>query len=76
MLDPNHNNVELSPCIVAKVRYALYILLGYQVARAPVNRKTCTQHYWNRVVEAFSYYRGGLSQEQKDDLNGCRQNYM
>jgi len=40
---------QLSPCIIAKVRYAL----GIKKAR-PKNIKPCSLDYWKRVVERIA----------------------
>ena len=40
-------NVELSPCIVAKARYALGL------SNRPTNSKKCSVDYWNRVINAI-----------------------
>lgn len=40
-------NVELSPCIVAKAKYAL------RLTNRPSNSKRCTMDYWNRVIDAI-----------------------
>ena len=42
------NGVEIAPCICSKAKVALEIPNSYVE-----NRKTCSQEYWNRVVEYF-----------------------
>lgn len=40
---------EMAPCIVAKVRLALY-----HPNRKKGNSKKCSQDYWNQIVDAFA----------------------
>lgn len=42
----DNDGKQLSPCIVAKARYALGI-----TTNEPANNKWCTQAYWNKVLE-------------------------
>ena len=49
------NNREVSPCICAKLKYALGI-----TATKPSNSKTCSQQYWDEIVDYF------------DKINSCR----
>ena len=40
---------EISPCIIAQVRFALGIS-----KRHPINKKKCSDDYWNEVVEIIA----------------------
>ena len=43
------NGSEISPCIIAQVRFALGI-----THKKPKNYKTCSENYWNEVVLIFA----------------------
>lgn len=45
------NGTKLSSCIVAKARYALGI-----TSQKPNNDKTCSAHYWERVIEVVGIH--------------------
>lgn len=48
MLVFNDTQKQISPCIAAKARYAL------DPSRVrPINKKTCSLNYWNRVIETI-----------------------
>lgn len=53
-------NVELSPCIVAKARYALGL------SRRPKNSKKCSENYWNRVINAILLQNTGVDNVTSD----------
>ena len=38
--------VEISPCIVAKAKWALGL-----TEKKPINKKTCSQEYWNGIID-------------------------
>jgi len=40
---------QISPCIVAKVKFALNL-----TKNKPSNTKTCSYNYWCNVIETFS----------------------
>lgn len=44
----DNDGKELSPCIVAKAKYALFIKNGYTI-----NSKGCTKEYWNKVIDSM-----------------------
>lgn len=50
-------NVELSPCIVAKARYALGL------SNRPTNSKKCSVDYWNRVINTIIFQNSAVSTE-------------
>ena len=43
------NGSEISPCIIAQVRFALGI-----THKKPKNNKTCSENYWNEVALIFA----------------------
>ena len=40
------NGSEISPCIIAKVKYKLGV-----TSKIPKNKKICSDKYWNEVVK-------------------------
>jgi hypothetical protein len=40
---------QISPCIVAKAKFALNL-----TKKKPSNTKTCSYNYWCKVIETFS----------------------
>jgi len=44
-----YNGSEISPCIIAQVRFILGIS-----KRKPKNKKTCSKIYWNEVLEIIA----------------------
>lgn len=44
-----NNSSEISPCIIAQIRFALGIS-----KKQPKNRKKCSNDYWNEVVEIIA----------------------
>jgi hypothetical protein len=44
-----NNGSEISPCIIAKVRYILDLS-----KRQPINTKNCSNNYWNETVEKIA----------------------
>lgn len=42
---------QISPCIVAKAKYALNIK-----TKKPGNKKSCSYEYWCRVIDTLSFF--------------------
>lgn len=42
--------IQISPCIAAKVKFALNLS-----KKSPLNTKKCSQSYWNRVIQTFPF---------------------
>ena len=41
--------IQISPCIAAKVKFALNLS-----KKSPLNNKKCSLSYWNKVIQTFS----------------------
>ena len=55
---------QISPCIVAKAKFALNL-----TKKKPSNTKTCSYDYWCNVIENFSsqnYLSGKTAEEAKN----------
>ena len=53
------DGIQMSPCIVAKVRLALY-----QPSNRPGNVKICSQDYWDKIVDKFAAIDTNLNLQQ------------
>ena len=53
-----YNGIQLSPCIIAKARYALGAALN-----RPKNKKKCSKNYWEKVIYVLSQDLGSNKQQ-------------
>jgi uncharacterized protein (DUF2344 family) len=66
------NNKQISPCIIAKARYILKLK-----DKEPVNRKTCSKEYWERVIHTLYLTNKKITAKtKKNAINKYEQLFM
>lgn len=64
MLLFHNTNIQISPCIASKARFALHLK-----EIQPINIKRCSYIYWERVIETLSIIYGINPDEQQEGLD-------
>lgn len=56
--------IQISPCIVAKAKFALNL-----TAKKPANTKICSSDYWCKVIDTFSLKNNLTSKNTEEAKN-------